>query len=45
MKIGIIQMQMSWTIEENLRTISEHVKSLDDLDVLLFPELALCGLA
>ncbi|WP_051395234.1 nitrilase-related carbon-nitrogen hydrolase [Vibrio parahaemolyticus] len=43
MKIGIVQMQMSWTVAQNLATLSEHIESLDTLDILFFPELALSG--
>ena len=43
MKIGIVQMQMRWTVAQNLTTISGYIKRLDVLDVLIFPELALSG--
>ncbi|ELV8592165.1 carbon-nitrogen hydrolase family protein [Vibrio vulnificus] len=43
MKIGIVQMQMRWTVVQNLTTISGHIKRLGALDVLIFPELALSG--
>ncbi|HCE4791891.1 TPA: carbon-nitrogen hydrolase family protein [Vibrio parahaemolyticus] len=43
MKIGIVQMQMNWTVAQNLMTISEHIESLVTLDILIFPELALSG--
>lgn len=43
MKIGIVQMQMRWTVAQNLTTISGHIKRLSALDFLIFPELALSG--
>ncbi|MEW7864659.1 carbon-nitrogen hydrolase family protein [Aeromonas diversa] len=43
MKIGIVQMRMSWTLDSNFQTISEHVINLENLDILIFPELALTG--
>ncbi|HCM1285189.1 TPA: carbon-nitrogen hydrolase family protein [Vibrio parahaemolyticus] len=43
MKIGVVQMQMNWTVAQNLMTISEHIESLVTLDILIFPELALSG--
>ncbi|MCG7497484.1 carbon-nitrogen hydrolase family protein [Vibrio sp. Of7-15] len=43
MKIGIVQMEMGWTIKDNLTTISHYINRLDTLDILIFPELALSG--
>ncbi|WMN77827.1 carbon-nitrogen hydrolase family protein [Vibrio parahaemolyticus] len=43
MRIGIVQMQMRWTVAQNLSTISGYIKRLGALDVLIFPELALSG--
>ncbi|GHA49432.1 carbon-nitrogen hydrolase family protein [Photobacterium aphoticum] len=44
MKIGIVQLPMGWTIEDNLahicRTVSNHYHAVD---TFLFPELSLSG--
>ncbi|RYU47534.1 carbon-nitrogen hydrolase family protein [Aliivibrio finisterrensis] len=43
MKVGIAQMPMDWTIEGNAKTICNIVTKNYDLDVLVFPELAITG--
>ncbi|WP_440886066.1 carbon-nitrogen hydrolase family protein [Vibrio campbellii] len=43
MKVGVVQMRMSWTVRENLKTIVSHVESMRALDALVFPELSLSG--
>ncbi|ODQ01425.1 hypothetical protein BGK46_16760 [Salinivibrio sp. SS2] len=43
MKVGIAQMPMDWTVEGNTKTICNVVNKNHDLDVLVFPELAITG--
>ncbi|MUJ20610.1 carbon-nitrogen hydrolase family protein [Aliivibrio fischeri] len=43
MKVGIAQMPMDWTVEGNTKTICNIVTKNHDLDVLVFPELAITG--
>lgn len=43
MKIGIVQMPMQWTTEENSATICQYIAQHEDLDYLVFPELSLSG--
>ena len=43
MKIGIAQIPMDWTVEGNTKTICNIVSKNHDLDILVFPELAITG--
>ncbi|MGF1768374.1 carbon-nitrogen hydrolase family protein [Enterovibrio makurazakiensis] len=43
MKVGIAQMPMSWTVEENTKTICNTIAENRDLDILVFPELTITG--
>ncbi|MDN3617330.1 nitrilase-related carbon-nitrogen hydrolase [Vibrio gallaecicus] len=43
MKVGIAQMSMNWTVEENTKTICNIISEHRDLDILVFPELAITG--
>ena len=43
MKLGIIQMEMHWTLDENVTTIAHYMSQYHELDALVFPELSICG--
>ena len=43
MKIGIVQMPMSWQLATNMDFICQVIKDFAHLDVLVFPELAVTG--
>ncbi|USH04981.1 hypothetical protein K6Q96_17260 [Grimontia kaedaensis] len=43
MKVGIIQMPMAWSLEENVAEISRLCARFNRLDLLIFPELATTG--
>ncbi|CZF80976.1 Carbon-nitrogen hydrolase [Grimontia celer] len=43
MKVGVVQMSMSWTLEENIREISRICARYSYLDLLIFPELSTAG--
>lgn len=42
-RIGVAQMPMTWTVGQNLQTISGYIRRSYKLDVVIFPELALSG--
>ena len=44
MKIGIVQMPMAWTLEDNLATLHRYLAAYHlTVDTLIFPELSLSG--
>ncbi|MFD2178357.1 carbon-nitrogen hydrolase family protein [Veronia pacifica] len=43
MKLGIVQMPMAWTVEENTQFICKTIQQHAHLDGLIFPELSISG--
>lgn len=43
LKIGIAQIPMYWTVKENTETICKTITDNQDVDVIVFPELAITG--
>ncbi|RXJ72135.1 hypothetical protein CS022_17875 [Veronia nyctiphanis] len=43
MKLGIVQMPMAWTSEENTKVMCDVLNQHSYLDIVLFPELSISG--
>ena len=44
MKVASVQMEMKWTLEENVSTILNYIDQISGkADLLLFPELSVTG--